>query len=277
MDRNLGALDDRYHAAAEIKAKYYQFGRKDPFNSDIYCWAYNADTFAPAKTATASGMVTKTSKTIIDGSEAGGYNTGGKNVPFSVNKPATFITGSPFWSSTNDIFGGAYLDDNKTTKYWNDPRPFIRIENEETSINIENKSFFDPCPLGWRLPVNGWARGFRGDASGSATGDVNMNFQYGVDSEFKDRGKGRTYVPLGYLYQKDNIDPQTIFFPILGQRSYYSGNFDLSYSYYWSATPHASNNNDAYYLMFRSSVLNPSENYYRAYGNSIRCIKQSVF
>ena len=278
MDRNLGALDDRYHDKANIKSKYYQYGRKDPFNSDIYCWTYDAITLAPTKTSTANGCIEKKSKTLIDSPDAGGYDTGGHNVPFSVNHPTTFITGSGIWSSSTDIFGKNQRPDEFSTMYWNEPKPEFKIENEEiSSTGYENKSIFDPCPLGWRLPVNGWAKGFRADANGSATGDPNMNFQWDVDSEFRSRGTGRTYVPLGYLSQKGNSEAQTAFFPFSGQRS-----TDASWSaiaLYWSCSPGTGTSTYCYHLIFYSTLFYPStlSNYtyaYRTYGESVRCLRE---
>ena len=270
MDRNLGALDDRYHPAADIKAKYYQFGRKDPFNSDIYCWTYDIQTFAPSKTMGANGA--REIKAKVDFEKE--FKTDGHNVPVSINHPTTFITSGGEWSSVTDIFGGIKLEDNKTIKYWNDPSPYIREDNEEISFANENKSYFDPCPPGWRLPINGCFRGFIGDGNGSATGDANMNCQFGVDSEFKGRGEGRTYIPLGYLSQKDNPKAQTAFFPASGccyqttGGHYYVG----SNGYCYSCSPNTGAR--AYFFYFRPSDLTPQSELNRTMGLPVRCLRE---
>ena len=274
MDRNLGALDDRYHAAADIKAKYYQFGRKDPFNSDIYCWTYDSETFAPTKTPTASGYRENKSKSDIDSSNPGGYNTEGHNVPFSVMHPNVFITSTTgVWSSTTDLFGGTKLEDNKTTKYWNDPRPAIRTENEEITLVNENKSIFDPCPPGWRLSVMGCIDFFVGDINGSATGNPKNNFQWGVDSEFKNRGRGRTYIPLGYISQKGNKNAQTAFFPASGfLNSSASINLVGIRGYYLYNSPGTTT--DGHLLYLDESSIYTQTYLSRAYGFSVRCVKE---
>ena len=275
MDRNLGALDDKYHPAAEIKAKYYQFGRKDPFNCNIYCWTYDSETFAPIKSATADGMATLKSRIAIDDSD-GEYKTEGHNVPFSAIHPTFFIMENFAWSSETDLFGGLKLEDDKTIKYWNDPRPFIKLENEEKSAQNENKSFFDPCPQGWRIPVNGWVSGFRGDANGSATGDFTMNFQWDVDSGFQNRGRGRTYVPLGYLSQKGQQGAQTAFFPACGYKNYLAPGLVSStdiYGLYWTSTP--SGTTSGFRLdYYGSDGCVPCGGGTRAYGLPIRCLRE---
>ena len=43
-----------------------------------------------------------------------------------------------------------------------------------------------------------------------------------------------------------------------------------SYGYYWAASPHSTN---AYYLYFLSGGANPAANNIRAYGFSVRCVK----
>ena len=271
MDRNLGALDDRYHPAADIKAKYYLFGTNIPTNGDIYCWSYDASSFTPTKHT--KGNVTR--KPLADINDPNGdYKTEGHNVPFLVNHPCFSIRNYGGWSSDTDIFGGTKLEDKKTIKYWNEPRPSTRIENEEVSSNVENKSFFDPCPLGWRLPVNGWVNGFRGDGSGSATGDSSVNCQWGVDSNFKNRDIGRTYVPLGYLAQKNNPSAQTIFFPASGHYPYHSN----SLTYYgtvcsiWSCTP--SSNGFGYRFFADSSGIIANNSSCRAEAASVRCLRE---
>ena len=205
MDRNLGALDDKYHSASQNMSKYYQFGRKDPFNSDIYCWAYDSDTFIPTKTSAANGA-----RTYMTGASVSDeYATGGMNVPFAVNHPFVFFNDGAIWT-TGDVFS-------QNGVVWCDPKNTLNLENEEGGTNA-SKSLFDPCPGGWRIPNSGCFSGFRGDNNTSATGDTSMNCQWGVESDDngRSRGNGRTYFPLGYLNERGNSNPQTAFFPAGG-------------------------------------------------------------
>ena len=66
----------------------------------------------------------------------------------------------------------------------------------------------------------------------------------------------------------------TIWYPASGYRFNYDGSLDSvgNYGYYWSASP---NSNYAYYLCFSSNGrVNPSGNFYRANGFSVRCVRE---
>lgn len=157
MDRAVGSTSD-----TDADAKAYQYGRKDPFNGNIPVWTYDSE-FNPTRVTgndgKDNGMVSTIAKSIldapsqiVDGKPNGGMNTGGKNVPYSVSHPTTFITGNgkfTHWTSS-DVFS--------VKCNWNDPTPSERTTYEEiSSAGQENKSFFDPCPPGWRLPAKGTA------------------------------------------------------------------------------------------------------------------------
>ena len=266
MDRNLGALDDRYHEEGDRKSKFFEFGRKDPFSYSTYVWTYDHETFNPTKSKTVDGGLKTITRVMLD--EPGGdYNTGGHNVPFSVGHPDVYINGQSFTGARTPSAETAYCFDDIFNPWpyvssiiWGDPVRGQRVENEEISSSVDgNKSFFDPCPSGWRIPVNGWVNGFRGDANGSATGDPNMNFQWGVDSEFKNRGSGRTYVPLGYLSQKGNSNAQTVFFPSEG--GFFSCNPGSCYE-------------ACVFTFDRSSFSASTKNGTRGTKRNIRCLKQ---
>ena len=68
------------------------------------------------------------------------------------------------------------------------------------------------------------------------------------------------------------------YIPFAGYRNYYDGKVynTGSYAYYWSSSPRGgSNPYYAWYLYFYSSYVNPSYYSYRAYGQSVRCFKDS--
>ena len=265
MDRNLGALDDRYHASAENKSKYYQFGRKDPFNASISCWSYEPETFTPSTTS--AGALVRITKEVLD-DLSGQYKTDGRNVPFSVNHPNHFIYKTPYTWTSGDIFNSS------KSVIWYDPSINIRIENEEDSA----KSIFDPCPLGWILPVKGWAGGFRGDANESATGDITLNCQWNVETDTygKHRGEGRTYFPLGYLNEKNNRSAQSIFFPSGGSISRESGSYSNGARSYWNSTRESETAGGVLSIngyAVREAYFHYDENR-QAYGYPVRCLKE---
>ncbi len=147
---------------------------------------------------------------------------GTKKIYESVTAPSTFITGSN-WSSENTA----------TTYLWNDP--FV-------STSSNGKSFFDPSPLGWKLPENGTWSDFS-------------------SSTFTVSGTGRVY-------------NTNTWYPSSGSRLYSSGSFNNvgSNGYYWSASPNSTSN--GYNLNFNSSAVNPSNNNNRANGFAVRPLRE---
>lgn len=142
----------------------------------------------------------------------------------AVQTPATFYTygsGNNDWASPN----------NYTSKNWND------------ISESDGKTFFDPCPEGWRLPT-------KAEYSNFSTTTFTWNAT----------NSGRTYngnwfPAAGYRYGVD------------GSMSYVG-----SYGSYWSASPYSEIY--GYYLGFGSGTVSPAYNYSRAYGFSVRCVQE---
>ena len=196
MDRYVGAMSMHGSASNEWHREMgYQQGRKDPFctSNKQKCWTYEDDLSAKEVPVNSYLCGTSESRSNID------RVTGGCNVPWTVNHPNISISGDP-WTA-KDIFA-------PSTSTWNDPtcnpQKYIRLENEERG-GIENKSFFDPCPPGWRVPdascYSSFVYGYL-----SFSSKATNNYKYGHD-EFS----GATYYPLG----KEN-ESQSIFFPAYG-------------------------------------------------------------
>ena len=130
MNMNLGATTA---AAADINAYglLYQWGRKDPF------------TGSPSLTGTTATVA----KPIynIDGEEGKfATSTTTQSVEYSIANPATFI--SPLyvdyadWCSTPD------------DSLWGNPDGNYRDSGSLKYYNLGEKSMYDPCPAGWRVP-----------------------------------------------------------------------------------------------------------------------------
>lgn len=130
MNMNLGATTA---AAADINAfgLCYQWGRKDPFTGS----------------PTLSGTTATLAKPIynIDGEE-GEFDAvmTPQSVEFAIANPATFI--SPYgvdyadWCSTSD------------DALWGNPDGNYRESGSLKYENLGEKSMYDPCPAGWRVP-----------------------------------------------------------------------------------------------------------------------------
>ena len=204
MDRNLGATSATPSDGSKTYGLHYQFGRKDGFVPDVDIYDINGNKLQKGATV-ATGKVTFAK---------------------AVNNPGTFYTyGSSStydWASPN----------NYTSKNWND------------ITNADGKTFFDPCPEGWRLPDMSELSNF---STTTFTWDAT--------------NKGRTY--------------NSNWFPAAGCRySNAGGVYDVgNYGIYWSMSPY--NESYGYYLYFYSSYVSPayvSNN--RAAGRSVRCVQE---
>lgn len=121
MDRNLGAnsADPTSSTIDDRRGLYYQFGRKDPFTADIEHYDINGNKISEANNAVS---VTK----------------GQASFATAVKNPKMFYAYAPDW----------------TNRDWASPNNYASKDWNDNTGNM-NKSFFDPCPEGWRLPVNG--------------------------------------------------------------------------------------------------------------------------
>jgi hypothetical protein len=205
LDRNLGATSGTATDGAATFGLYYQWGRKDPF---------------PSAAALSGGE--RTIYTSIDDATGATYNiadnkvTAAQTIDYTILNPKTFIGVNGSWQT------GSTTDDNN----WG---------------ATGSKTIYDPCPAGYRVPVNGtWAAG---------------DF-----SAWDATNKGRTAADKGGWY------------PASGSRSFAAGavSYVGSSGFVWYATP-ASNAN-GYFLDFAASKVSPSGNALRAFGLPVRCL-----
>ena len=220
MDRNLGATsaDPGYVGALGL---LYQWGRKDPFlgSSSI------SESTEAASTIEWPAIVESTLETGTIG--------------YAVSHPTTFIT-----LNTNNYdwyyTGSEDTDDTRWT----------------TSESESEKSIYDPCPAGWRVP-DGGESGVWSKAKGS--------------SDYI-----RTYdrTDLGMNFSVDFGADHTIWYPGAGFRLDNGGSLSNvgDSGGYWSATPSGSS---AYILSFGiNGYVYPSSIYDRADGYSVRCLQE---
>lgn len=117
------------------------------------------------------------------------------------------------------------------------------------------KTEYDPCPEGWRVPTYAELDELNNNYSSWTTDD---NGQNGI--RFSGPNLYTASVPQ-------------VFFPAAGHRIYYDGNaYSRGYhGYYWSSRPYSGY---AGYLYFNSSFVNMYDDFYRAYGYSVRCVQE---
>lgn len=139
MDRNLGALTTDYTQAAS-RGLYYQWGRKDPM---IYPFLFRTNQWnepirADAVYATGFEYAESHPRDV-----ASPYDI--MTVEWATAHPTTYMNGAFFedweeWTSVSDWLHArnSNLWGNRTTG--------------KTIVMVTDKSIYDPCPPGWRVP-----------------------------------------------------------------------------------------------------------------------------
>lgn len=139
---NIGATSKDFTSSVDSYGVMYQWGRKDPF---------------PGSPIRNGGTIyTKNAPVYdIDGKEVtigstSMYNTNNNTLAFSIANPATCIS-----SNANKFGSGSACKDwlkagSGNDALWGNPKGYERTEGDYT--NPGTKTFYDPCPQGWRVP-----------------------------------------------------------------------------------------------------------------------------
>ncbi|MFA6677896.1 MAG: hypothetical protein WCS34_09985 [Bacteroidales bacterium] len=220
MDRNLGATTATPGEVTTL-GLLYQWGRKDPFPGSASTSDNEELTLYNASGASSTSMVVKEQV-----SEEYNLNN-------SILNPLIFYYGI----STNEY-------DWYSTSTYND-----KLWGGEDIDTPDEKSIFDPCPVGWRVPV--WEKLY----------SPWTNFSSNSIFLWSSTDLGRTYIDGS-------------FYPAAGRRNYKSGDINKvgEYCHIWSGTPYL--NTRAYSLLFTSTFYNLNSRGKRAYGFSVRCVKE---
>ena len=189
----------------------YQWGRKDPFLGSSSRF-YAAEALSTIEWPS---------------SVPSGYDTG--TIEYAVQHPTTFIS------------MGSYNQD------W----LYTGSSNVDYTRWQSNKTIYDPCPAGWRVPDGGpdgvWAKA-------GITLDGNYDAAY-----------------CGMTFENNGGE---LWYPAAGDRFCSSGVLESvnSYGNYWSVTPEGSG---VYRFSFNNSGMqNPNSDNYPAWGFSVRCFKE---
>ncbi|MDR2131292.1 MAG: hypothetical protein LBP56_09065, partial [Odoribacteraceae bacterium] len=167
---------------------------------------------------------------------------GTTSIKTAVQNPFNFYYVGGDWVSGNPYPGTS----------WNNPTWYTSTP--------AGKSLFDPCPPGWRLPVNGtW------DTFALADNVPNA-------SNYPDDYKGGN-VQAGWEFYMSGSSGETAFYPAAGYRSPSSGvvAFERSHGASWSSTP--SSGTGAYYLRFVSDNATSLSDW-RSYCFPVRCVQE---
>ena len=220
MDRNLGATSATPGDVGSL-GLLYQWGRKDPFLGSL----------SVSSLTVAKSTITWPSAVLSDSS------TG--TVAYATANPTTFIK---YNSNNYDWYytGSSSTDDTRWT------------------TSSSNKSIYDPCPAGWRVP-DGGSNGVWSKALG-----ISSSYTETYDSTYK-----------GINFSGKFGDSPTIWYPASGYIGAGYGLLDYvgSYGKYWSASRY--NNYGASVLNFyRDGNVELSDSSFFAGGNSVRCIQE---
>ena len=223
MDRNLGATSATPGDVGAL-GLLYQWGRKDPFlgSSDI------------SDNVEAKSTITWPSAVSSDSSNG--------TIAYATANPTTFIKDN---SKNYDWY---YTGSSST-------------DNTRWTISANNKSIYDPCPVGWRVP-DGGEDGVWSKALGSSS-------DFNDESLCNDTNKGMNFSgKFG--------SASTIWYPVSGYRV---TDGELNYGGdcggYWSASP--AYIPDAYCLFcINSGYVYPAVYSNRVIGYPIRCVQESV-
>jgi len=168
-------------------------------------------------------------------------------IVFAVTYPTTFIT-------DNNINNDWYYSGSSAT------------DNTRWQTSDKTKGMYDPCPYGWRVP-DGGAYGVWSKAFGSSS--------YYTSGPWDETNRGMNFGSGNCQSSNHQLgSASTIWYPAAGYRYYVDGSLSYvgSNGRYWSCTP-----DDSYACTLGFSDdgdVYPSHYLSRAYGRSVRCIKE---
>jgi len=205
MDRNLGALNNT-PMDINNRGMIYQMGRKDPFIPSRSPYAdYSGITDyenAPEYYCSNDPDWNKTNTEIGDGTgewemdakfKAPATFTRPGNIPFATEHPMRFLVG--YYSTSYEWYSYASDEDSVTPGLWG-----------------EEKTIFDPCPPGYKVPGKDmWGKSV-GDESIS-TGGRHNEYENGTSAKYlwnEEKNCGRVWRQTGDFYpMAGNIYPPT--------------------------------------------------------------------
>lgn len=222
MDRNLGAVNSSVNDIGSL-GLLYQWGRKDPFPGGD-----NFSSTIPSSIYDAKG------KPLKEGV------TGVKKIAVAVANNLENGIKNPLTIYFNKTTSGDWLSNSgqKNDDLWSGSLEY-------------KKSVYDPCPVGWRVPLSGslsaspW---YKRGITGTYTNGWNW-----TDVSY----------PLGW-------------YPSVVTRSSIDGSLTKISPSYWAASVYG-NTNNAYSLAFSNSTI--ATNYYqaRSIGAAVRCVKMKPY
>ncbi len=218
MDRNLGATSATPGDVGAL-GLLYQWGRKDPFLGS---------------SRISSSIEAKSTITW----PATQMSSSNGTIEYAIAHPTTFIT---YNSKNNDwYYTGTSISDN------------TRWTTAES-----DKSVYDPCPTGWRVP-----------------GRDGKNVWSAALNSFSDFYRKYDSANEGMNFSGKLGSDEIIWYPASGSRSYGGGRLDdVGHGgYYWSASSNTTSGNIFWFN--DTSNVSPLSTHYRALAHPVRCVQE---
>lgn len=266
MDRNLGAFSAETYPTDNRGLLYYQYGRKDPFFQPSIYRKYPVD----------EKIASIHSYEVVKGFVATSKLE--PTVENSIIYPLTFLYGTPpntsifVWNYDN-IFNP--VTTNKSI-VWGDPL------TATGKAKVGEKSIFDPCPPGFRVPkYNVWSD-FRNHTNSKPTTNAFAKNNMDMSTAVYTRGfkayntiKGLQYWP--YIEGEDVIPDNPVYIPAAGILYHNTGTINSHgngstecWAFLWSESNY--DVGSARNLMSQPDTFDNSDYTHRSRGIPVRCI-----
>jgi uncharacterized protein (TIGR02145 family) len=239
MDRNLGARTASGTASKELVGGfYYQFGRKDPFPYIMPIYNINGTRIIWNETGDISSSVVMR---LVNGPTT---------MATSVHSPYTYYikpdNRTDGVSAGRDWLAGGY---SYSGNQWNNPGWYVESSS--------GKSFFDPCPKGWKLPDNNIWRIFQQDIADSKA----------ISNEHSKVSSG------AYMYVSGWKEGDVVFYPGMSRMHPYHGTYEADNNNImcWTYVP-AGESGAHLYIAGSWSYYNRTSS--RSSGHPVRCIQE---
>jgi hypothetical protein len=155
------------------------------------------------------------------------------------------------WGRKDPFLGSSSISEPKLARYAGSYNTSSSSTEEQGWMDSQ-KTLYDPCPAGYRVPEGG-SDGFWAVSK--------------ITTQFDNVNKGR------YCTLADDV---TVWYPAVGYRSYSDGELTnlATHGYYWSSTPLSNSVTNAYNLFLSTGGFLGTLTSLRANGVAVRCVRE---
>ncbi len=264
MNMNLGALTSKFSGEPDVKpyGMLYQWGRKDPFP---------ASPTLTGDTQTVGAPLYDVSGKEISIGYSSWTSSANNTLEYAIANPTVCISSYALYTTSQDWLATS------NDALWGNPDGSERDKTTNTYPNKGAKSYYDPCPVGYRVPPADVFRSFTSTGGYAWTLD-----SFDVADSNGDGAITADDFNYGWFFNADS--GKSLFFPAAAR---YYGIYGMLYGSvsgiwgnYWgnaAAQPSYGNPGVAFcVLSFDKSqmTVSPAATAARADAMSVRCIKE---